>query len=320
MILAGLIWYHWLIIVVGVLLVGGLIFSIFFTMYVAKQVYEHTLVKRTPDEWGRVCSAPDNEEQMTMWNRGLAWGKENEQYKKEVTITSNDNLKLFGEFFDFGKEKTAIILSGRCECCWYGYYYAFPYQKAGYNILVIDGRAHGLSEGKYSTAGILESEDVVGWMKLLKEQYNQKGFVLHCICIGSATGSLAANSEFGRQYVEKIIFDGAYISFVESYKRHYIAKGHALFPVFYEVWFWFRHYTGVSVKKSNPLKIIPELKQKMLFIYSKEDKFSLPEKSQMLIAACKSEHVVKVFDKGAHSHVRIANEEEYDETIVSFLK
>ena len=202
MILATLVWYHWVIIAVGALLFAGLVFSIILTMYIAKQVYEHTLVKRDADSWGRVCSAPDNEEQVTMWNKGLEWGKANEKYKKEVAITSNDGLKLVGEFFDFGKEKTAVILSGRCECCWYGYYYAFPYQEAGYNILVIDGRGHGLSEGKYSTAGILESEDAILWMKLLKEEYNQKGFVLHCICIGSATGTLAANTEFGKQYVE----------------------------------------------------------------------------------------------------------------------
>lgn len=320
MILQALFWYHWVIIGVGILLLGGLIFSIILTMYIAKQVYEHTLVKRTPDSWGRVCSAPENEEQVEMWNRGLEWGKENAKYKKEVEITSKDGLKLVGEFFDFGKEKTAIILSGRCECCWYGYYYAFPYHEAGYNILVIDGRGHGNSEGKYSTAGILESEDVVGWMKLLKEKYNQKGFIFHCICIGSATGTLAAQTEFGQQYVEKLILDGAYISFIESYKRHYIDKGHALFPVFYEIWIWFRFCTGVSVRKSNPLKIIPHLNQPILFIYSKEDKYSLPAKTQLLIDACKGEKVVKAFDKGAHSHVRINNEKEYDETIVSFVK
>nr|MCR5505772.1 alpha/beta hydrolase [Bacilli bacterium] len=231
MVLANLTWLWWTLLAVGILLVLGLIFSIFLTMYIAKQVYEHTLVRRTPEEWGRVCSALDNEEQVAMWNEGLKWGEENKEFKHEVKIHSKEGLKLCGEFFDFGKEETAIILSGRCECLWYGYYYALPYQKAGYNILVIDNRAHGNSEGKYSTAGILESEDVLRWMAFLKDKFTQKAFVLHCICIGGSTGLLAANTEFGQENIKKICLDGAYINFKESYKRHYIAKGHALFPV-----------------------------------------------------------------------------------------
>ena len=118
MLLAKLTWLWITLGIVGGLLVLGLVFSIFFTMYVAKQVYEHTLVKRTPEEWGRVCSAPENEEQIAMWNEGLAWGEENKSFMHEVQIKSKDGLKLFGEYFDFGNKQTVIILSGRCECCW----------------------------------------------------------------------------------------------------------------------------------------------------------------------------------------------------------
>ena len=319
-IFAGLLWYHWVIIGVGALLLAGLIFSIILTMYIAREVYFHTLAKRKDDDWGRVCSAPDNEEQMAMWNQGLEWGKENEKYKKEISIVSKDGLKLFGEFFDFGSDRTAIVLSGRCECAWYGYFYAFPYHKAGCNVLVIDGRAHGLSEGRYSTVGILESQDTVQWMEFLKENFAQKSFILHCICIGGSTGILAAKTAFGKENVEKIIIDGGFISFKESYKQHYVAQGHALFPVYYEIWFWFRHYTGVSVNISNPLKEIKNIKCPVLFIYSKKDIYSLPEKGQKLIDACPTETTVKWFEEGKHSHVRYANPEEYDQTIVDFVK
>lgn len=316
----GLVWYHWVIIAVGILLLAGLIFSICLTMYIAREVYFHTLAKRHDDEWGRVCSAPDNEEQMAMWNEGLKWGEENKEYKKELSIVSHDGLKLFGEFFDFGHDKTVLVLSGRCECAWYGYYYALPYQKAGYNILVIDGRAHGLSDGRFSTVGIKESEDAVQWMELLKEKYGQKTFVLHCICIGGSTGILAAKTEFGKANVSKITIDGGYINFKESYKRHYIAKGHALFPVYYEIWIWFRHYTHCNASKSNPLKEIKNIKAPVLFIHSKKDIFSLPEKAQLLFDACPTEKVVKWFEEGKHSHVRFSNQKEYDQTIIDFVK
>ena len=320
MVFASLAWWGWLLIVIGVLLVGGLIFSIFFTFYVAKQVYFHTLVKRTPEEWGRVCSAPENEEQVKMWEEGLEWGKANKEYIKEVSITSEDGLHLVGEFIDFGHKQTAIILSGRCECLWYGYYYALPYQKAGYNILVIDARAHGNSEGKYATAGIMEGNDVALWMDLLVKEHHQEGFLLHCICVGGSTGLIAARTPTGQKYVKKIVLDGAYITFKESYKRHYIAKGHALFPVYYEVWFWFKHYTHVSADESAPIKFINEIHVPILFIHSKKDIFSLPEKGQLLFDTYQGEKVFKWFEEGNHSHVRVNNVEEYDETIINFVK
>ena len=314
------LWAIILIIVASVLVGGGLIFSIILTFYIANQVYLNTLVRKSPEHWGRVCSAPDHPEQSKMWDDGLEWGKENKQYMTEVSIKSEEGFKLVGEFFNFGHNRTVIILSGRCECCWYSYYYALPYQKAGYNVLVIDARAHGNSEGKYSTAGIKESDDVVRWMEFLNKEYNQEKFALHCICIGATAGLLAATSPRGKHLVEKICLDGAYISFKESYKQHYKAKGHALFPVYYEIWVLFRLFTGVSVNKSYPLKIIKNVDVPILFIFGKKDIFSLKEKSELLINAYPHEKVVKWFEEGSHSHLRFANTSEYDETIISFMK
>ena len=81
-----------------------------------------------------------------------------------MSITSFDGLKLIAEYYDFGFDKTAIIMPGRRECLIYSYFYAFPYKDAGVNVLVIDQRAHGLSEGKYSTCGIFEAKDVIDWI------------------------------------------------------------------------------------------------------------------------------------------------------------
>lgn len=321
MIFTNLETWHWILIIIGiVLIVGGLIFSVILTFYIAGQVYLNTLVRKNAESWGRTCSAPDNEEQMGMWNEGLEWGKENKKYMTEVSIHSKEGFKLVGEFFDFGHKKTVIILSGRCECAWYGYYYAKPYQNSNCNVLVIDARAHGNSEGKYSTAGILESDDVVRWMKYLEDNFNQEKFVLHCICIGATAGLLAATTETGKRLVEKIALDGAYISFKESYKQHYKAKGHALFPVYYEIWVLFRLKTGVSVNRSSPLKIIKKVNAPILFIFGEKDIFSVKEKSELLINAYPGEKVVKWFKDGSHSHIRYANKDVYDQTIINFIK
>ena len=320
MILASLQAYQWVLIGVGIFILISLLFGVWITFETARRVYLHTLSTKMGESWGRVCSAPNNPEQMKMWNDGIEYMQQFVDHKEDVQIT-NDGLKLCGEFYNFGKKKTALFLCGRCECALYAYYYAKPYIESGYNVLFIDPRAHGFSEGKLSTVGIKEGQDAVAWMKYIHETRGQEKFVLHCVCVGGSAGLIAATSKDGKELVEKIVVDGLFINFKESYKRHYVDQGHKLFPVYYQIWFWFRMYTGVSVKISNPYKLVQELDIPILFIHTRNDKFSLPDKAQTLFDVCSSKGKKIVwFDKGTHSHIRNNETEKYDSSVKDFLK
>ena len=126
MILASLQAYQWVLIGVGIFVLISLLFGVWITFETARRVYLHTLSTKMGESWGRVCSAPNNPEQMKMWNDGIEYMKQFVDHKEDVQIT-NDGLKLFGEFYNFGKKKTALFLCGRCECALYAYYYAKPY-------------------------------------------------------------------------------------------------------------------------------------------------------------------------------------------------
>ncbi len=318
-ILASLLWYHWLIIGVSIFLFVSLLFGVWFVFETARRVYLHTLSTKMGGEWGRVCSAPDNPEQMKMWNDGISFMEQYQDKKTDVSIT-NDDLKLAGEFFNFGHKKTALFLCGRCECALYAYYYAKPYIESGYNLLFIDPRAHGLSEGQFSTVGIKESEDALALMKYISQQYGQEKFVLHCVCVGGSAGLLAATSKDNPDLVEKVVLDGIFITFLDSYRRHYVDLGHKLFPVYYLIWFWFKRYTGCDVKKSDPHTCLKNIHVPVLFIHTKNDKYSLPENTQLLFDDCTSEEKKLVwFDVGSPSHIRSNATEKYDQTIKDFL-
>ena len=154
-------WWAILLIIVGSLLVLGLLVSVVLTFIIAYIVYSKTLMRGKSGTWGREhCSEPGCVPLETMWTKGLEWQKGYASYIKELTIKSRDGLKLAAEWFDYGFDKTVIILPGRRETLVYSYYYANPYKEAGVNVLVIDQRAHGLSEGTYSTCGIKEADDV----------------------------------------------------------------------------------------------------------------------------------------------------------------
>ena len=313
-------WWAILLIVVGALLVSGLIFSIFFTFLVAYIVYSKTLMRGKSGSWGREhCSEPGCIPLETMWERGLEWQKHNTSFIKELAIKSKDGFKLVGEWFDYGFDKTVIILPGRRETLVYSYFYANPYQQCGVNVLVIDQRAHGFSEGKYSTGGIKEAEDVSLWMKHLHDELGQKEIIIHGICVGTCCASIVA-TKYKTDYLKAVILDSTFITYKEIYKNHYLESGHKLFPVFYEIWFWFRFFTHCSINKSKPIDYVPLFDLPVLFIWGTKDVYCLPDKSKIIYESCGSKKKEIVWFEGAeHSRVRLFDSERYDGAICDFL-
>ncbi len=312
----------WIILIsLAVLLLGGVIAMLAVTLPLSKRVYNNNLVRTSPEKWGRVCSAPDNEEQVAMWNAGLAWAKPRMDRCREVSI-QNDGLTLWGEYFDFGHSRCAIILPGRCECLMYSYYFAAPYEQAGCNILVIDSRCHGKSDGTHSTAGVKESSDSAAWARYAAEQLGCKEIWFHGVCIGTAAGIGAMNRADCPKEVKGLVTEGCFTSLRETFKRHMIADKRPLFPVLDLVMLNLNRATGINIYRDTPMRAMKRLdpKYRLLFLYGKQDIFSIPKKSRKLFAACAAKDKKLVwFDKGGHSHLRINNTELYDQTIVEFL-
>lgn len=300
---------------------SGLIFMLVYTYPIAKRVYEEQLVRTSQEKWGRCCSFPDDAEQVQMWNDGVAWMEKNRERITPLEI-ENDGLRLYGEYFDFGQDRCVIILPGRCESLMYSYYFAPPYEKAGFNVLVIDTRCHGESDGKYNTIGVKESQDVLVWAKLMHERFGNREIYFHGICIGTSSGLFALRADRCPDYLRGIVTEGCYVSFPETFKRHMMALNRPLFPVLQlAMWQIYRH-TGTNVYKDKPISAIQKIKPdcRVLFLYGEKDIFSIPEKSRELFAACVAKDKKLVwFDRGGHSHLRINNTEKYDQAIIDFF-
>ena len=307
--------------ILAAVLLGGLIFMLAYTYPIAKRVYEDQLVRTSPQKWGRSCSFPDDAEQVQMWNDGVAWMESNKDRITQLQI-ENEGFRLFGEYFDFGQDRCIIILPGRCESLIYSYYFAPPYEKAGFNVLVIDTRCHGKSDGKYNTIGVGESGDVLAWAKLVHETFGNREIYIHGICIGTSSGLFAMEEGRCPEYLRGLVTEGCYVSFAETFKRHMMALNRPLFPVLQlAMWQIYRH-TGTNVYKQKPISAIRKIRKdsRVLFLYGEKDIFSIPEKSRKLFAACVAEDKKLVwFQKGGHSHLRVNNTEKYDQAIMEFF-
>lgn len=291
-----------------------------YTYKITWKVVDEQLVRTSPDKWARDCSCATNEEHVQMFNEGIAWG---DKYRAFASVEQieNDNLKLCGEYFDFGADKCAVILQGRAESLLYSYYFAEPYREMGFNILVIDTRGHGESEGYFNGCGITESRDVTAWVKHIEKKYGIHSFVLHGICIGSASVFLAAAKKDFPESVKALVAEGTFHSFYESFKEHLKELKKPTYPVVWQMRMICKRRFNIDVKKESPIEVADKFTLPLLLMSGKCDLYSLPEKCKTLFDKCASTTKRLVtFDKGAHSHLRINAVEKYDSTIKNFLK
>ena len=304
--------------IAGILLGTGLLIWIASYIVASYFIYNTTLRKKNGQTWTRNVPENVDPEQKPMYEIGINWSKENQAYKKDVHIVNN-GLNLYGEYYDFGKSRCAVILSGRTESLIYGYYFAIPYAKNDCNILVIDPRGPGLSEGEINTVGFEESKDDIAWIKYIKENFNVESFILHGICIGAAGGMLALSSPDCPDCIDAIVTEGMFPRFSESIKNHLIEKRKPVLFTVGLVDLWMRHYTGHSMKY-GPINVVGSIKTPLLMLHSKEDLYSKPEFAQKLYDLSGSEYKKIVwFEHGRHSMLRITDTKLYDESITDFL-
>lgn len=306
----------YVIIAIVVIILGGLIPMMLITWPIAKREFANMFVRDSKSKWGRENSCPENQEHSVMFNAGLDWGNQYKDCIKEVAV-ENDGLKLYGEYFDFGGDKCAVILPGRAESLLYCYYFGEPYRKLGMNVLVADPRAHGESEGTESGIGIKETGDVKAWMEYIQKEFGIRKFVIHGVCIGSSTAIFLAARNL--PYLEAIVLEGPYANFSNVLKQRTKAVGKPTFPVVQEMTYLFKK-AGVDILKEKPSSYIGKINIPTLFLCGKQDYSSLPVLSKKLFAMCSApKKTIVWFDEGAHSHLRIKNTQSYDEAIIDFM-
>ena len=287
--------------------------------FIAKFLYNSFLVRTNESKWSRQCSDPNDYDQVIMFEKGLQWAKENKKYIEEIHLNS-DGMNLYGEYFNFGYDRAVIITPGRAESLLYSYYYAKPYLDAKYNVFVFDKRAHGKSDGKYEDCGHHSHIDILNIAKLLHNKYSAKEIVLHGICIGASVSIFAITNRECPNYISKIVVDGMYSTFRNSFKRHMKVDRRPTFIILDEVMLLALLHSKANFTFNGPYYRIKALKKPILMIYTSNDKYSTVEDGYKLLSRCPSNNKkMVVYDKGNHSHVRIHNEKEYDSEIINFL-
>lgn len=295
----------WIIVLIIVLIVAAYaLVSYFFSQVVTRKI--------------------DTEEQMyrELAERGVFDRKYFEQLnKEEVYIKSKDGLKLRGMYIkcDEPSNKTMVIVHGITVGLLWSVRYIDMFLKNGWNVLIYDQRRHAKSEGKYSTYGYYEKDDLDLWINWLINKKGENEIIgLHGESMGAATVIEYAGIN---KYARFIIADCAFSDLNELLTRKVKDEYHGLlYPV---VWlsslrskrkakFYFKWVSPIEVVKSTDIPI--------MFIHGNKDTF-VPWDMSVKMYNAKTKGIKKLYlaEGAAHARSIEVDKEKYEKEVMEFV-
>jgi len=187
-----------------------------------------------------------------------------------------DEINLKGWFFEVkGSNKTVILAHGyRQNRLQYGedtFVLIKSLLNQGYNVLTFDFRNCGESEGKVTTVGIYEKNDLLGAVNYAKK-LGSKQIVLMGFSMGAATSIVAAAQS---QDVDAVIADSPF-SDLEEYLNDNLDAWSNLpsFPFNQTTFLTIKILEGVDPKEFSPRAVIKDIAPRpVMLIHSKDDAY-----------------------------------------------
>ena len=180
-------------------------------------------------------------------------------------------------------EKTAVIVHGYTDNAVRMLPIGYMYSRAlGYNVLLPDLHAHGLSEGSAIQMGWLDRLDVLQWMEeaneLFADSLGRTQMVVHGISMGAATTMMVSGEvEHGlhqQPFVKCFVEDCGYTSVWDEFKGKLKAQfGLPAFPLLHVASLLCRWEYGWDFREASALEQVRKSTRPMLFIHGDADTF-----------------------------------------------
>lgn len=237
---------------------------------------------------------------------------------REVEVRSSDGLRLSAWWVEKGPPRAALLVHGwgADKSSRYVLETAAVYEEAGFDVLMLDLRAHGESEGERITIGYREVRDVEGALSWLEKRgYEPHQVVLHGWSMGGAAVIQAAPGTG----VAAVVEESAYAD-LPPLLREQTPEASGL-PAFFTpgIFFVGQHFLGINPWAVRPAEDAGRLSREgvpFMIIHSRDDELVSFEHAERLAKA----HPGAAFWRlGGYGHVGAYEHPEYRERLTSFL-
>jgi pimeloyl-ACP methyl ester carboxylesterase len=224
-----------------------------------------------------------------------------------------------------GGDRTVVLIHGYADAKVGAIAWAPTWRELGYHILAIDMRAHGESDGKYTTAGVFERFDldqVLNELKAHRPQQTQQ-IILFGVSLGTCTALAVAQM---RDDIAALVLECPVASFAHSVERH--AKLLALpLPSMLPAVMWIaQRISGADLTEVQPLELMASVKCPILVIQSEQDQYITSEDIASIGSALQCRNVDQGLAEYWHlpdtTHVMAlaADPDEYAHRVGDFLR
>ncbi|NGT48588.1 alpha/beta hydrolase [Clostridium perfringens] len=251
----------------------------------------------------------------------------NSASKEDITLKSFDGLNLTSTLImNENPTNKFIVLVHGVSICYVGSLKYFDiFYKNGFNVLIVNQRRHGKSEGKYSTYGFYEKYDVNMWIEYLKSRFGNDIIIgLHGESMGAGTvmETIPLNDS-----IKFVIEDCGYSNFHEligfqithAYKNRLVRK--ILRPSLIFANFFMKTKAKFSMKKIVPIDIVSSTSLPMMFIHGKEDYF-VPWYMAVDLYKAKTKGYKELYlvEGAKHAEALEVNKIIYEKKIMTFIE
>lgn len=195
---------------------------------------------------------------------------------EDVFITSFDGLRLHAKFYAASERKAPV------QIMFHGYKSSAERDfcgglregiDGGFNVLLVDQRAHGESEGKYLTFGVNERFDCLSWANYAAERFgNDVKIYLYGISMGAATVLMASALPLPKS-VSGIVADCGYTSpkaiICSVLRDHHVPAA----PVYAVARLGAKLFCGFDLDSASAPEALSHSRIPVLFIHGDDDRF-----------------------------------------------
>lgn len=190
----------------------------------------------------------------------------------EVVEMKYKHKTLRGKFYFVDKDApVAIMVHGYKGCGVRDFSGGLPEMlKRHNNVLLIDHRAHGMSDGKTITFGVKERNDVIAWIDFVNKKYNNPTIYLYGISMGAATVLMVSGMDIPSN-VKCVVADCPYRS-VKQELKDTVAAMHIPFAIAYPfIYLSALIYGHFDINKGNVEKYLANTKIPIMIIHGTSD-------------------------------------------------
>lgn len=263
----------------------------------------------------------DENERQAILNRNK-WLKEVEEYTHELELQSEDNLTLRGHSYvqEENTSQWAIVVHGYQSDETESQTTAHYYYEEGYNVLTMDLRAHGNSEGQYIGMGYLDKDDLIKWTELIIQEDSDAEIIYHGTSMGGATVLMAGGSTNLPSNVKSIVSDCAYSSIWGIFTSELDVRFNLpSFPFLNMGQLMGGIRAGYNIAEGEVAEFVRLSEVPILFIHSEPDDFVPVAMVYELFEAKESgDKELVITDIGGHGQAKYADLQSYFTHVFSF--